>query len=481
MQTIFILLAGISCKSSPAGEDISLDYFTGQLDKKVIKLMDQYDIPGVSIAIIREGKLVRTTAYGYADLEHNRNMTLNAVYRVESISKSVTAWGVMRLVEQGLIDLDKPVREYLRDWKFPDSDYPEENITVRRLLSQTSGLPLGTIGEEYPPNSDMPDLAEYLTREVEPAREPGSGFRYSNVGYNLLELLIEEVTGRDFAGYMEEEVLIPLGMHSSVFVWDDSLYAILPTGYDLKGNPVSPYEYPARASGGLFATVEDVARFAMAGMRRPWVTAHKVLDETAIQKIYTPGVDIPGMFGIVSDSYGFGHFIETLPDGRKAVWHGGQGHGWMSHFHSVPESGDGIIILTNSQRSWPLIAGILKDWAAWSGLGAVKMARISYGIIALRILVGFVLIFSSWKLFNLICAFHRGSQRLTFFFRPTSLKRFFQGISGAGMIIILVWCIAQPYLFVSSIFPVTAVWAGIALFMLSATLILSACKAPVKD
>ena len=205
-------------------EHASLEKFTDHLDERIPALMKDYDIPGVNIALVKRGKTVWLKAYGYADLEHNRKMTLDAVCRVESISKSVTALGVIRLVEQGLIGLDDPVQRYLGNWKLPDSEYDKDEITVRKLLSHNAGMPLGAIGPEveYAPLSPMPSLREFLTQEARLVRQPGSGFSYSNTGFNLLELLIEEVSGRKFAYYMMEEVLIPLGMRHSDFCWNEA-------------------------------------------------------------------------------------------------------------------------------------------------------------------------------------------------------------------------------------------------------------------
>jgi CubicO group peptidase (beta-lactamase class C family) len=303
----------------------TLDTFSNYLDGRINRLMNHYGVPGVSIALVHYGKLVWSAAYGYADLERDRKMSVNTVYRVESISKSVTAWGIMKLVEQGLIDLDEPVQQYLSSWELPESKYSEQMVTVRRLLSHSAGMPLGSIGEEleYAPQSDLPSSRDYLTHEAQVIREPGSGFLYSNVGFNLLELLIEEVTGRDFKEYMAEEVLIPLGMHNSSFAWNEKLHVLMARGYDLKGKPVPPYVYPVNASGGLLAPVEDIARFVSAGMTGSYYSADVLLEEGSILQIHTREVDIPGIYGFVADSYGFGHFIETLSDGRQAIWHGG--------------------------------------------------------------------------------------------------------------------------------------------------------------
>jgi CubicO group peptidase (beta-lactamase class C family) len=258
-------------------------------------------------------------------------------------------------------------------------------------------MPLGTVGPEasYAPEEKMPTLKEYLSKEAVLKQEPGLSFSYSNVGFNLLELMIEEVTGRDFAEYMEEEVLISLGMKNSSFNWNKKWEPAVPNGYDLKGNPIPVYVYPDKAAGNLFATVKDIATFITAGMTD--FSKQKVLNSQSINKLYSPVVDLSGEYGLAFDSYGLGHFIEKLSNGNKAVSHGGQGSGWMTHFHFLPETGDGIVILTNSQRSWPVFSYILSDWAEWSGISSVGMEQIIRGQKVLWIFIGLFLFILLWQ------------------------------------------------------------------------------------
>jgi CubicO group peptidase (beta-lactamase class C family) len=468
------LLVVCGCSRSPEKTSDSLTTFTKHLDEELPRLMKQYNVPGVSMALIRNGDVVWTGAYGYADVERHQEMTVDSVCRVESISKSVTAWGVMRLVEQGLIDLDAPVQQYLSDWELPESKYPITDITVRGLLSGSAGFSLGHFGDEYPPGGQMPSLRETLSAEVEIIREPGSAFIYSNSSFHLLELVIEEVTGRDYAEYMAEEVLIPLGMDKATFSWHESLRPVVPTGYDLRSNPVPVYVYPAKSSGGLFAGVADIARFVSAGMTGSYYRDTGVLSEEGIRQIHSPEVEISGVYAAVSDSYGLGHFIEELPEGSRAVWHGGQGHGWMTHFHAVPESGDGIVILSNSQRSWPMMARVLNDWAAWSGFRSVGMGRITLGVKAMWVLISLTAVFSLRQVYQLARGLRNSSRR----FAPVSGQfgfwRLIEAAAGIGTAGGLVWGAAQPYLMVSSIFPGVVDWAAGSLWLLSGALIASA-------
>ena len=473
---VLILFVAGSCNWQPLEAQATLEGFTEYLDGYIPRLMNEYDVPGVSIALIRGGELVWSSAYGYADNEHDRKMTVDAICRAESISKSVTAWGVMRLVEQGLIDLDAPVQDYLTSWELPESEFDEGAITVRMLLSGNAGMPLGTIGKdiEYAPQSQMPSLQDYLTSEAHLIQKPGLGYMYSNVGFNLLELLIEDVTGRDFVEYMADEILLPLGMQDSSFAWNESLGSSVPNGHELDGTPVPPYVYPVKASGGLFTTVEDITRFVSAGMTSTYSTDHRVLSQESIRNLYTPQVGVSGIYSFVSESYGFGHFIETLPDGRKAIWHGGQGHGWMAHFHAVPESGDGIVILTNSQRSWPFIAEVLTDWARWNGFGSVKFSRITYATTASWVFIGIIVLVSLWLVYRLVLSIQNGKRRFALLSQKSRGRRLLQAIVGIGMIVVLAWRASQPYLFEMSIFPSSAGWARVSFLALAIILISSA-------
>ncbi|MCF7929083.1 MAG: beta-lactamase family protein [Spirochaetales bacterium] len=472
---VVLLFAGTGCSTDALRPGTSIEDFTSYLDTRIPRLLERYQVPGVSMALVRNGEPVWSGAYGYADLESGQQMTPESICRVESISKSVTAWGVMNLVEDRLLSLDDPVQEHLGGWKLPVSKYPAREVTVERLLSNSAGMPLGTIGEkaEYDPLESIPSLKEHLSEEVRFINKPGSTFLYSNVGFNLLELVIEKVSGQDFSTYMKNQVLSPLGMQNSRFDWDNTLSARLPTGYELDGTPVPPYIYPASAAGGLFATAGDIARFVSAEMNAEAENS-EVLSPSMIRRIHRPAIEIPGLFGQVADSYGFGHFIETLPSGRKAVWHGGQGHGWMTHFHAVPETGDGIVILTNSQRSWPFLAEVLDDWALWSGLESVKMGKITMATAILKICIFLFVILGLWQGYRLVSGLLAGERKWGPFSRTSPVKRAFLAAFALAVIAALGWSAAQPYLMVTSIFPSTAGWAGLSLLGLSVVLLLSA-------
>lgn len=465
----------------------SLAAFTSFLDKRIPQQMKTDGIPGVSVALVQNGQLAWSSAYGFADVAQGRRMTADTACRVESISKSVTAWGVMKLVEQGRVDLDKPVQSYLKSWSFPPSAYASNQITVRQLLTHTAGLPLGGIFDRYPPTGNVPPLRETLTRQAVPMQAPGISYAYSNVGYDVLEVLIEDVTGRSFAEYMEKEILVPLGMRQSSFSWRGDLQPAIPVGYDLKGSPVPEYIYPAKASGGLIAPVEDIAAFVAAGM--PALSGVKsngsispsnvlssrtgVLSSQGIAALHAPTVTQIGVYSMVFDAYTMGYYRETLSGNRIAIANGGQGGGVMTHLHYVPETGDGLVILTNSQRSWPFIATILREWSTWNGFGQIGMAKLIWAQTALWGLIVLIFILSAWIVWRLASRLMSRTARFSPLARPGRFKRVLQAVASVAILLVLLWSILQDYLFLSSVFPIASDWLGLAALALAMALLAS--------
>jgi CubicO group peptidase (beta-lactamase class C family) len=441
------------------GSDMSLDEFRAYMDERIPTLMDLYEIPGCNVALVKDREVVWTEAYGHADVESGRPLTVDTPMSVQSITKSVTAWGVMLLSEKGLIDLDAPVSQCLKSWKFPDSVYPTEKITTRQLLSHTAGMPLGYFNNIYAPDEVIPTNRNVMSNEAMPTREAGSGFAYSNVGYNILEILIEDVTGQSYSEYLRSEVLLPLGMEGATFEIDTVNTPYPPTGYDLSGKPVPVYLYPSKASGGMFATAHDIARFAAAGLRE-----NLVLNAESVEQMYQHESHNIGVYGLVFDAYGLGHYVEKLPNGLKSVSHGGQGKGIMTHFQSVPETGDAIVILTNSQRSWPFIASVLSDWAQWRAFPSVGMGKIIWGHYGLCAVMGVLISSSLVLILRLIVGYRQ--KRVVF--------RLLQTGTAVILLGVLVWSVFQEYLIVNSVFPILSVWLMITTLGFSITLLLSA-------
>lgn len=290
-------------------------------------------------------------------------------FQVASLSKWLTAWGVMSLVEQGKIDLDAPVSKYLRRWTLPPSPYNDQ-VTVRRLLSHTAGLTdgLGYLG--FKPGVPVQSLEASLTKAadaspgqdgiVRAGHEPGE-FAYSGGGYALLQLLIEEVSGRPFNDYMTDTVFAPLGMTRSTYVLPDS-----PTNlaefYDTDGSIAPHYRFTAVAAASLYTSAGDMARLIAAHRPGPngEPTGRGVLKPETLALMRKPearqyGFEIWGLGVVLYAPNNRGDFI---------VGHdGGNDPAINTTVRVDPATGDGIVILqTGSKRLATDLGG---EWVFW--------------------------------------------------------------------------------------------------------------------
>ncbi len=353
---------------------------SAHLDDRIPELMNMYNIPGISVALIKDGDVVWSKGYGYQDLAKNKPVNSNTLFRAESITKSLTAWGVMNLVEQDYIELDGPLDKHLTSWQLPETKYAEEAVTIRQLLSHSSGI---TGGTDYGlPGTERPPLEEGLAGEhsqyqAKLVREPGSSFEYSNQGFIILELLVEDVTSKSYDDYIEELILDPLAMSNTTYNHGEEVQSRLATSYYLDGEPVPMHVYPFKTPGGLNSTAADLARFYAAGMDTEGQEKGRgILTAESVDMLYTPVIEPADFYAYGSDGVGLGYFIDYLETGEKAVFHGGEGAGSLGMAYAVPESGAGVVVLTNSKGSWPFLFTVLGEWAETSGFSRPAMSRL---------------------------------------------------------------------------------------------------------
>ena len=197
-----------------------------------------------------------------------------------------------------------------------------------------------------------------------------------------------------------------------------------------------------------------------------------VLDVSSLEEMHRPQAEVGGLFRFASPSYGLGHFVETLSDGRRAVWHGGQGHGWMTHFHLVPETGEGIVIIANSQRSWPLVAHLLADWSAWNGVDPVGFAIAARAPVLAWILIGVASIGVLGQSVRILAGIRSGSRGFGQF--SGRWEAVLQVIAAVALLAIVALESAQGYSFLDSILPGIATWLRVALVGVAWVLVASA-------
>jgi CubicO group peptidase (beta-lactamase class C family) len=277
------------------------------------------------------------------------------------------------------LGLDVPAESYLSRWQFPASPFDSDGVTIGRLLSHSGGLN----SQDYSPlptTEPLPTLEESLAGEsggvdarsrpddVRIMIEPGQQLSYSNGGFTVLQLVIEEVTGEKFSAYMQREVLDPLGMSRSTFQWRDDMQDMTAIGYDDAGQPMPNSLFTERAAGGLYSTATDLARFMAAGMPGPGGQAPG------------RGVLLPGTFSLMTAAFtlpdqmtaSLGYEVEALPSGATGVGHGGSNTGTATQFLTLPDRGEGIVVLSNS-RDYAVVGVIMQAWGAWLGTGSSKI------------------------------------------------------------------------------------------------------------
>ena len=327
----------------------------------------------------------------------------DSVFQVASLSKWLAAWGVLVLVDEGRIDLDAPVSNYLTRWNLPESDYDAEQVTVRRLLSHTGGLTDGLGYDGFSHASGRQSLEGSLTHaaDASPGKdgrvvlgaEPGSGFNYSGGGYTLLQLVIEEVSGQSFAGFMTERVFEPMGMDRTTFDHSQALKWDLAQNFRESGETEPFRWYSALAATSLFTSAGDMARFLEA--QAP-TGSQSVLKSGTMTTMYKPhasnfGADIWGLGAMLfAPNSSGGHIVGH--DGKNAP-------AINSSARFNPATGDGIVVL--STGSSLLATHLGGEWVFWrtgrvdalTFVQRLPRAFTVFGVGAVLILLASILVF----------------------------------------------------------------------------------------
>src|SRR5271165_91914 len=321
---------------------------SAEIDATVTRLMRAAEVTGVCLAIFDRGKVVYLKAYGVRDKEKNLPLTENSVMTAASISKVAFAYMVMQLVDEKLLDLDKPIYQYLPK---PLPEYPlyrdlaedprYKRITARMLLSHTSGFPNWRwLNEDGRLNINF---------------EPGSKFAYSGEGIDLLQLVVETITKQPLEALMRTHVFEPFGMTRSSMLWQSRFRSDAANGYDEWGRSLGPKgPSKAEAAGSMRTTISDLARFMQA------VLQGKHLSKQARETMLSPQVEIfskhefPSLASETTEenksirlSYGLAWGLYWTPYGQ-AFFKEGHDDGWRHYTVCFENRKTGILIMSNS-------------------------------------------------------------------------------------------------------------------------------------
>ncbi len=278
---------------------------SGPVSAQVDGLMSQFENgPGGVVMVIQGGEIIHQNGYGLADVDQEIYITPETIFHLGSVGKQFTAMGVLILVEQGQIDLDDPISDYI-----PELDWMDSGVTVRRLLHHTSGV-MGhddsdEIYDALFEASDTPgneDVIRALSQSQEMLSAPGAEFYYSNTGYDLLGSLIERVSGQSYARFMDANVFAPLGMKNTFALPNERRFGgNTAESYDENG----PYEPDAldnlNGSGSIYSTVGDMYLYDQA------LYTEKLVSRALLGEMFTSGVLNSGK----ETGYGFGFDVAT--------------------------------------------------------------------------------------------------------------------------------------------------------------------------
>lgn len=334
------------------------------MDGAVNALQKAHQIPGATVAVVKDGRVILAKGYGYADIDERKNVSANqTLFRVGSVSKLFIWTAAMQLVEEGRLDLDADVNTYLKDFQIP-STYSEP-ITFKDLMVHTSGfedLALG--GRLFVKNaSDVMPLGQYLEEKM-PARvrPPGELTAYSNYGSALAGYIVEQVSGVPFSRYVEENILLPLNMNNTTFdqPLPSELASNMSSGYVYSNNAfkAEPFEYlQVWPAGSMSSTSEDMAKFMIAHLQNGRYGNSRILQEATAEQmhslLFTNDPKVNGM------AYGFWVMNQENP---RAIGHGGDTILFHTLLVLIPESNLGLFISANEQSSEPAVYELLQTF-----------------------------------------------------------------------------------------------------------------------
>ena len=318
-----------------------------EVDQYMQAQLVEQRIPGMTLVVVRDGTVIYGKGYGYADRALARPVKPEDRFEIGSITKSFAATAIMLLVEQGKISLDDKLDKFIEATPSQWS-----GITIRHLLNHTSGLP------EYPDDGVFADIfANKVMQEdamlarfrpYAPSWEPGSKYRYCNVGYDILGIVVRRVTGKGYFDFLKERVFTPLGMNSARLIAPKPSYADSAIGYEIKDGKHIPYVttdamsvYLSMAASGIELSAMDMAKWDAA------LYTDKILKQSTLALMWTNNALVQAARPDGPDIYyGLGWQLRTQ-NGKRWVYHSGGMPGYVTDFMRYPEQKLTIIVFTN--------------------------------------------------------------------------------------------------------------------------------------
>jgi CubicO group peptidase (beta-lactamase class C family) len=329
------------------GEPPSDNAASAQVDEVVRAQMREQKIPGVSLAVIRDGHVIKATGYGLANVELNVPVTPQSIFQSGSIGKQFTATAIMMLVEEGKVGLDDSITKY-----FLETPPGWKPITIRHLLTHTSGLPdvWGQTEQDAYTKGIVDSRRDYTEDELlqryvklQPQIKPGDKWEYCSTGYQLLGFLIHRLTGKFHGDFIQERIFQPLGMDTARIISEADIVPNRSSGYVMVKGELKNQEWIApslntTADGSYYMTVLDLAKWDAA------LYTEKILKKSSLEQMFTPAKLNSGK--PYPDPYGFGWQINNA-NGHRVVWHTGGNQGFFVIISRYLDDRLTIVAMTN--------------------------------------------------------------------------------------------------------------------------------------
>ena len=319
------------------------------LDEILPAAIARYNVPGATVVVVKDGRVVVAKGYGYRDLENRTPVNADTTtFRIGSISKLFTWTSVMQLAEEGKIDLDADVNTYLRDMKVPDT-YPGQPVTMRHLMTHTAGFEDSSLHMTGVDPDNLISIRQYCEENI-PARvnPPGTVSRYSNYGTTLAAVVVEDVSNMPFEQYLQSRILTPLGMENTSIreKLPPDLAAKLAQGYSFansRNNPTDDFILVPGPAGSITATAPDMAKFMIAHLQNGTYGNATILAPKTAELMHARAfANDPRITGMCLG------FYEQYYNGRRAIVHGGDTDTFHSQLVLLPEEQAGFFVSGSS-------------------------------------------------------------------------------------------------------------------------------------
>lgn len=331
LALLLVLLSSITC--------LAQDGVSTKVDDYIRSEMQSQQIPGLALAVIKDGQLVIAKGYGFANIEHQVPVKPETIFQSGSMGKQFTATAVMMLVEEGKLNLEDRITKY-----FPDGPEAWRNITLRHMLTHTSGM------TDYPEDFDLRhDYTEdELYQRIKPiplAFQPGEKWSYSNLAYVMLGILIHKVSGKFYGDFLQERVFKPLEMTTARVISEADIVPNRAAGYRVADGQVKNQSWVSpslntTADGALYLTIYDMAKWDAA------LYTEKLLKKSSLEQMWTPVKLNSGK----THPYGFGWSLGEVR-GHRIIEHGGAWQGFKAHIARYVDDKMTVILFANQIRA----------------------------------------------------------------------------------------------------------------------------------